>query len=266
MLVMYQNALQLGGSIAASSQNPYWPAANIVSRQAVDVWRSAGVLTTETLTITLDRAYQSENVYLVLSGFDFTNVTAVTAALNGSGAPTVPLVGWTNGVTFYTLMVAPTAASTTLTLTFTINTTGNYVQMGKVYAGSGFTNDPYDNPDFAHYKRTYFTGENKDYSLGGQKFAEILYQQWRGTLIIPMIGDQRMADTIEPWLLAVGTTFPFFLVVDSYTNETSPSAELTNVRYVTLTTNPEKVGKVYGVENTVAGYFWELSLSLEQQL
>jgi hypothetical protein len=265
MLIMYKNALELGGSVVASSQNVYFPASNILSNLASDVWRSGATLATETLTITLDRNYNNETLYLVLHGFDFTHVTALTYQLGALGA--VPIVGYTNGVAFVTVIAVPAINENTLVLTFTKDMAANYVQVGKIFIGNGFDNAPVDEPDKNGYHHEFYEGINKDYSIAGQKFSEGRYQSWHGSIDIPYIPDQVMHDTVRPWLQTVGTFQPFFIMVDNYANnglgpEALASDQLAQVRYVTLSTVAKESFVFYGE----LGYYWKLSLMLEEQL
>lgn len=265
MLVLYKNALQLGGSVAASSEQVYYPASNIVTLLACDVWRSGTTNATETLTITLDRNYNAEVIYLVLSGFDFSGLTGITYQLGA--LPAVSLLGWTNGVSFVTMIQVPGSNYNTLTLTFTKVANANYAQVGKIYVGSGFDNAPVDEPPAGGYKHEFFEGVNKDYSLAGQKFSEARFTSWHGSIDIPYVPDLNMADTIRDWITTVGTFKPFFLLVDNYVNnglgpEANASAQLTQVRYVTFSNIVSEDFKFYGE----LGYYWGLKLSLEEQL
>jgi hypothetical protein len=261
MLILSENALVLGGSVVASSENFYYPASNIETLIAAEVWRSGATLTTETLTITLDRAYSSETIYLVLAGFDFSGISALTYTL-GAFAP-VAISGYTNGVAFATTIPVPAGATTTLVLTFTKNGASDIVQVGKIYAGNGFDNSPVDEPDKGSFTHVFYEGINKDYSIGGQKFSEARFQSWHADLSIPYVPEQIMSDTIRNFFLAVGTFQPFWIQIDPHgSTEAQPSEQLTQVRYVTLSAVPSENWIEFGD----AGYLWSLSLSLEEQL
>ena len=258
MLRMYKNALWYGGSIAASSQNPYFPAANIPLYPAYQVWRSGTVNGTETLTITLDRAYANEAIYLVLHGFDFSGCSAISYSL-GAGSP-VALIGWTNGQAFVT-QINVAASINTLTLTFTKTASSNYVQCGKIFVGNGFDNNPIDEPGKGGFSHTFFEEPNKDTSVGGQDYTEPLYQKYQAKIDIPYLSEIVMEDTERPFLQAVGVSKPFFIVVDN-SNYALASTLLAQVYYVRLETPPEEKW----IEFSDIGYMWAMSLDLTEQL
>lgn len=269
MLILSKNTFGLGATLVASSENVYFPASNVSRKIASYVWRSLGALAAETLTITLDRAYASEKAYLVFDGFDFTGLSGVTYQL-GADAPVV-VSGWSYypaaqgglGIPFVTLINVGPGPYTTLTLTFTKTANANIVQVGKVYFGSGFDNSPLDDPEYGSYKHLFNEGVNKDYSIGGQKYAEARFISWQASFAIPYIPDQQMADTVRNWLLQVGTYQPFWVVIDNNGSiEANPSLELTTPHYCTLT-RPAEEGLI---SYSDSGYLWSLSLSLEQQL
>jgi hypothetical protein len=268
MLILSDNSIKYGSVIYASSESVYFPATNLKTLLASDVWRSAvpGAGAYETFQINLNRSFHDETLYLAFNrGFDFTGLSSVEYAIGllaGGEDSFVPIIGYTEGKAFLVKIEVGSTPRDYIVLKFTKNDSStDLVQLGKVYAGAGFDTTHAADPDKGGYSHVFYEVPNTDYALGGQKFSEGVYQSWRGSMNIPYLQESLMTD-LRAFIQRTGTFFPFWIMLDNDEDPEGVTEQFTQIRYVTLSSPPTEVWKEFGA----AGYFWALSLAMEEQL
>jgi hypothetical protein len=250
-------------AVTASSQQLQFPASNLGSLLACDVWRSGVVLATETLACVFDRAYTSADApfYLVLQGHNFdTTCTSVTYTLThttgSEPAVNVPYVAGQPVLKAVTLTAGKSYLS--MTLTFNKSAANKSVQVGKAYIGPAFDAGAVDEPAPGGVDRQYAELINADKAVLGQRFAEPRASFWAATLQIPYV-TEAVQTTLRSIFRLVGTHTPFFLVMEK---AAAGAGEFDTPRFCHLVNPPAE--KLIGPGGS--GLLWGVSLALEEQL
>ena len=266
----YLPANNLLASLTASSQNAYWPAANLYqSPLACDVWRSAFGNSTETLTIPLGGSYKSTDYpngldLLVDSWNAYTACSAVTATLTGPGTvinlTPAALVNGQPVPQRFNIPLNASTGTTAIVLTFTMQSPGSstYMQVGKIFLGPYYDSGDQGSPDVKGFTRTFDELTNTDTSVLGQDFSEMRAQFWSGTIKMSAVSEAVQSGLRTLAYEVLGTFTPFWVIIDP---EVGATAELGYPRYCKITKKPTEQMVTYG-----AGWVWSVSLAVKKLL
>jgi hypothetical protein len=273
-----QNNLVLtGGGISPSSQNTYFPAANIKHHLACDVWRAQPGNSYDSLTVDLGGAKLAADFPL---GLD--------VLINSWNLP-----GIADSTTSFQIVLLPSATTYTYSLAQVLaldktveglgkgpirfnvamidNTTSVRIQVykgvspdptfywevGKLFIGAAYDSSLIGGPGNNGFARAYAEAINRSYTPLRQRFSEQLANYWKGSISIPYL-TEAIARQMRKLIFKIGTYQNMWVLIDT---DSASTAELGVPRYVALSDPPTEKMVGYG-----ADWVWGVSLNLEEQL